>query len=260
MTLVPIPTELVSSHVSKTLYLRPETLALLEDASERAGRPLKLTGSRSAWRSYAEQLALWVAYQNGTGNLASHPDTGTRPHMRGAAFDLSSTSASTQAACRAVGLIREPSESWHWNHPDWASMPVIKTLPAGTGSKPFPNRAKDDDMNLRPVVAMRTEGSPEWSLCAPWLAKPGDEKQQGYIVTTDPARGRAWARMYDSGFGHETRVVRDEYVDIQEAARELREQWLAALALAPTGTPAGAVTVQFPDITFAGTARPTESL
>lgn len=110
--------------------LTPDTLAYLVAASNRLGTQLELT---DAWRSYAEQKYYWDAYQAGWGNPASNPDTGQRNHMRGAAFDLERTDAAAQAACRAVGLVRDGVEAWHWNNPNWANMPIIKvdTSPAG---------------------------------------------------------------------------------------------------------------------------------
>jgi hypothetical protein len=109
------------------LFLRPEALALLVAASARLGTQLKVQ-AKGAWRPYADQKYFRDLYLAGKGNPASDPDTGPRFHMRGAAFDLVRTDAAAQAACRAVGLVRDPAESWHWNHPAWASMPVIKTL------------------------------------------------------------------------------------------------------------------------------------
>lgn len=120
MTLVPIPWH-------PELKLRPETLALLIAASKRVSRNLLLAGPNSAWRSYEQQTEKWLAYLNGTGNIASDPDVGPRQHMRGAAFDLADTSSRVQRACRAVGLVRDPLEAWHWNHPNWANMPVIES-------------------------------------------------------------------------------------------------------------------------------------
>lgn len=115
---------LVSIPWQPELKLHPDALALLQAASKRVGRNLYLYNGDSAWRSYARQKALWDAYLAG-GNIASNPDTGQRSHMRGAAFDLIDTSAAVQAACVAVGLKRDPKESWHWNHPNWANMPII---------------------------------------------------------------------------------------------------------------------------------------
>lgn len=117
--LVPIPWQ-------PHLKLRPETLRLLQAASARVGRDLYLYGPNSAWRSYAQQQAMWDRYQAG-GNPASHPAVGPRQHMRGAAFDLADTSWRVQRACRAVGLVRDPREAWHWNHPNWLNMAVIES-------------------------------------------------------------------------------------------------------------------------------------
>lgn len=112
-------------------WLRPQTLDLLDQASDRLGERLYLyaddpRGHLSGWRSYSQQNTVYQAWLNGTGPVASNPDTGPRYHMRGAAFDLVRTDATAQAACRAVGLIRDISEGWHWNHPNWANMAVIK--------------------------------------------------------------------------------------------------------------------------------------
>lgn len=128
-------------------WLTPDTLALLGAAGEHAGEQLLIDGADGAWRSYARQSYLYFGYVNHLPgfNTASNPDTGQRNHMRGAAFDLRRTDPAAQAACRAVGLVRDSEESWHWNNPRWASMPIIPTLPtsaAGGGGTPI----QEDDM------------------------------------------------------------------------------------------------------------------
>lgn len=109
--------------------LTPDTLALLLAASARLGSNIYLV---DAWRSYEYQKRLRVGYET-VGppqyNYASDPDdpNAQNNHMRGAAFDTFKTDAATQAACRAVGLVRDASESWHWNNPNWRNMPIIPT-------------------------------------------------------------------------------------------------------------------------------------
>ena len=125
-----------------TLYLTPDTLALLNAASDRIGAKLRLVGQDAAWRSYERQFYLYDLYKHHGGNTASSPDApGQRMHMRGGAFDLISTSAPVQAACRAVGLVRDGVEPWHWNNPRLTSMPIIPTLttPAGGNTTPIGN-------------------------------------------------------------------------------------------------------------------------
>jgi hypothetical protein len=104
--------------------LTPDTLAYLVAAGKKLGTQLQVV---DAWRSYAEQAYYYDQYINHGGNPASNPDTGQRNHMRGAAFDLARTDATVQAACKSVGLIRDADESWHWNNPYWANMPIIPT-------------------------------------------------------------------------------------------------------------------------------------
>lgn len=139
--LVPIPWQ-------PSYYLTPDTLALLVAAGAHLGVELRVT---DAWRSYAEQAALYKAYREGRGAIASNPDTGQRNHMRGGAFDLARTDPAAQAACRAVGLTRDPDEPWHWNNPRWELMPIIPTNPAqtaaaGGAATPITERTDDDEM------------------------------------------------------------------------------------------------------------------
>jgi hypothetical protein len=107
------------------LWLTPSTEAYLERAIAEYGRPIYVQPD-GAWRAYVKQKYFWDLYQKGVGNVASNPDTGTRPHMRGAAVDSIDTSDACQAAFRRAGMVRDRLEKWHWNDPNWASLPVIK--------------------------------------------------------------------------------------------------------------------------------------
>lgn len=121
-------------------WLTPDTLSYLVAASNRIGTELYINGSDGAWRAYAEQKRLYDLYLSGQGNVASNPDTGQRNHMRGAAFDLFRTDDEVQSVCRAVGLVRDADESWHWNNPNWVNMPIIKE------NLWINNRTDDDEM------------------------------------------------------------------------------------------------------------------
>ena len=68
----------------------------------------------SSYRSYAEQLALWNAYRNGTGNLAARP--GTSKHELGLAIDIANVgdSLKRRKALAKYGLCMPvASEKWH---------------------------------------------------------------------------------------------------------------------------------------------------
>lgn len=70
----------------------------------------------SSYRSYAQQVALYNAYQNGTGNLAAQP--GTSNHETGTAMDLSSSFQYAHPEVRSWllshGWVADvPSEYWH---------------------------------------------------------------------------------------------------------------------------------------------------
>jgi len=107
-----------------------------------------------AWRPLARQEFLFRKALAG-GNVASNPYSGQRMHMRGGAFDLVRTDSSVQAACRAVGLIRDPAESWHWNNPRMTTMPIItaNTAPAGTGGTPI-NIGDEDVVTAADIEAI----------------------------------------------------------------------------------------------------------
>ncbi|WP_025159371.1 hypothetical protein [Leifsonia aquatica] len=149
--------ELVPVPYQSECWLTPDTLALLEAANAKAGTELRINGSDGAWRAYADQKALYDLYLSGKGNVASNPDTGQRNHMRGAAFDLVRTDTAAQAACRAVGLVRDPSEPWHWNNPRWASMPIIPTNTAAAGLDAAPIIEKPR-RQITMLVYRNTEG------------------------------------------------------------------------------------------------------
>lgn len=116
------------------VYLRPEAVALLERATAIYGQPIYPTGSRSGGRTYADQLLLWERHQAG-GPVAAHPDRGPRPHMRYGALDIDDESA--RAAMRAAGwLATEPSEWWHFEHPDARRWPVVTDPILATQKEP----------------------------------------------------------------------------------------------------------------------------
>lgn len=163
--------ELVRIPWQSYYWLTPHTLALLVAASKRLGYngttsglmlyAIDPRGLLSAWRSYAQQTTLWLASQNG-GNVASNPDSGPRMHMRGGAFDLVRTDTTAQTACRAVGLVRDSLESWHWNDPLGTSMPIIKTNTAAAGGDVIP-LIEGAAMSTVPVKYTNSAGTTEWA-------------------------------------------------------------------------------------------------
>lgn len=111
------------------------------------GLQLVPTGSRSSYRTYAQQVELYNAYLNGTGNLAAVP--GTSNHGWGLAVDLATTQMRSMVdrIGRKYGWAKEwsdaPSEWWHlkyrsgvWSGPDpgpdgAATASPIPDLPEG---------------------------------------------------------------------------------------------------------------------------------
>lgn len=147
--LVPVPWQ-------SGLLVHQDLLVKLQQVEARLGRPPMLYGSASAWRSYAQQKALYDAYLAGDGNVASNPESGNRTHMRGVAADLQDTSQAMQRACVAVGLQRDPAEAWHWQLSTWRNYPIIPTYtPPTSGDQQMRiiyNLDGTDDTTKRAIV------------------------------------------------------------------------------------------------------------
>jgi hypothetical protein len=111
------------------------------------GLQLVPTGSKSSYRTYAQQQELYDLYRSGRGNLAAVP--GTSNHGWGLAVDLATTQMRSMVdrIGRKYGWAKEwsdaPSEWWHikyrpgvWSGPDpgptgtaTPAPPVIPELP-----------------------------------------------------------------------------------------------------------------------------------
>lgn len=88
---------------------RPELGRALSAMSKSVGQSIFV---QSGNRTYAEQVALWNAYQAGTGNLAARP--GTSNHEGGRAADITPGSEVFGGAAGRFGLgFTVPGESWH---------------------------------------------------------------------------------------------------------------------------------------------------
>lgn len=85
--------------------------------ARRLGLELRPTGSKSSYRTFAQQQELWNLYRSGKGNLAATP--GTSNHGWGLAVDLATQSmrAMVDRIGRKYGWAKEwsdaPSEWWH---------------------------------------------------------------------------------------------------------------------------------------------------
>lgn len=202
--LVPVPRQ-------PHLLLTPHTLALFGEAEDRLGAPLYFNDQQApngvylaCWRSYDTQDYLYEGFINHEPGFktASNPKTGQRSHMRAAAGDLVRTDAAARAACREVGLIPDAVEDWHWNDPDWASMPIIAsfTTTAGDGSNPLDNTTqKGETMSDYTVFQMTDDQGnrlEDWSRIGDAVLPIGTFPG-GYEATADEKVARLW--INDSG-------------------------------------------------------------
>lgn len=232
-----------------------QVIALGAAFLRRFGKPLIIS---DGYRDYGEQVTNWnnwVRFRNGGPWAPQAAYYGTSNHGWGKAADFGSGVQTFGTAEKRWMDKHAPAYGWHptgngftqpeaW-HYDYTGNP---TITAGDGHTIIEEEG-DDDM-LKPKLIKRTEGNAEWSLCAPWL-KGTDSKQAGYLVTTDAAKAKAWARLYDRGFSNETEGNRADYMAMQEAAREIRTQWLNSTPTVELGEVAGPTA-----FTFTGTATP----
>jgi hypothetical protein len=216
--LVPVPWQ-------PGLYVHRDLLVKMEGVRRRVGYPPMLHGPLSGWRSYATQKALWDAYQAGTGNVASNPDTGNRTHMRGVAGDWADTSARMQAACRAVGLVRDPLEDWHWQLANWRDYPIIPEMPGDS----------EEGRRRRTAVQWINRGDN-----GPWALIQGSD----VAVITD--KGAAERQSKRLGF-QSTRVDEASWDEAMRQADALAAKADARLiAKLPTAPTEPAAPIEFP--------------
>jgi peptidoglycan hydrolase-like protein with peptidoglycan-binding domain len=107
--------ELTGVGAGEQMYLpAAQAFRRMDAAATAAGHDLHVN---SGYRTYAEQAALYRAYQNGTGNLAAPPGHST--HGLGLSADIQLTDPATLRWLRAhagtYGFVNDaPSEAWHW--------------------------------------------------------------------------------------------------------------------------------------------------
>lgn len=104
------------------------------------------------------------------------------------------------------------------------------TTTAGSGTPTLLKRKRDD----MPHVMKRTEGTFEGSVAWPPFKGPSD-LEDGYLVTTDPARFLQWERLYADGSGTADQLSRADYVAMQAVARLDRAGWVAGQPSAVAG-------------------------
>lgn len=210
---------------------------------------------RLAWEKYRVWLQItpgWNAYRpisvqrdykRRFGNRAAAP--GYSSHGGGyrgrdmMAIDVNNWSAlgwgRFDALCRIVGFWTDfvsPTERWHIGDPNPWVMPVFVAIPikpaAPAKPKPKPEPPKEED-EMRVLFGHRNIGGDEWMIVHPEFVGKTD-KERGYLVTTSRDRARAWARMYKNGWAgklvgaggrYDFDVAREDYIEIQEAAREV---------------------------------------
>jgi D-alanyl-D-alanine carboxypeptidase len=138
---------ILAGQLAKDGYVAASWNAMNVEA-RRLGVELRPTGSRSSYRTYADQEYFWNEYQAGRGNLAARP--GTSNHGMGLAVDVATQQMRQMIdrIGRKYGWAKEwsdaPSEWWHlrhragvWSGPDpgptggGAPAPPIPELPEG---------------------------------------------------------------------------------------------------------------------------------
>lgn len=162
-----------------------------------AGVELRPTGSKSSYRTYAQQVELYDLYRSGRGNLAAVP--GTSNHGWGLAVDLATTQmrSTLDRIGRKYGWAKEwsdaPSEWWHikyrpgvWSGPDIGPSGTAAT-PAAPAAPVIPQLPK----GVEPMaIALGQMKDGRFEVFVEAQAKPGEA---GEVWHAWQATGGGWA-------------------------------------------------------------------
>lgn len=207
-------------------FLRAEMQVLRE-----FGRHIRVN---STFRSRAVQLAMyeaWNWYLRGGPypghSKALHPDDPLAFHVTGEALDSDDWRIARIVAILAEnGFIRNrlyvKNEEHHFeyirNRDKHYGEPINGGKPAG---KPTPALVvEEDEEDVKIKFGHRKTGGDEWMIIHPSF-------DGGFIVTTDENRAKAWSRMYKDGWNgkYDFDVPREDYIEIQNAAKEAATAW-----------------------------------
>src|SRR5690606_1851752 len=139
-----------------------------------------------------------------------------------------------RANARRLGLIASGygvGEPGHYDIPDMFRTPPTTPGTAGGNAKPINTNtptpeSEEEDEDMRFKFGHRTDGTTdEWMIVHPSI-------KGGYQVTTNQKRAIAWARLYGRGWladenaRYDFNVPRDEYIELQNAARAVASGWV----------------------------------
>jgi hypothetical protein len=176
--------------------------------ARKRGVQLYPTGSKSSYRTYEQQVELYNAYLNGTGNLAAVP--GTSNHGWGNAVDLATTQM--RSTVDAIGAQFGYSKSWsdapsEWWHVVYQSGHYSGPDPGPDGKgapAPTPEPITEDDMitavlkknGAIEVFVEKGSGNNQGTVYHTWQSG-----ENGKWYTTDGGKSIAWQGMGNPGSG-----------------------------------------------------------
>jgi hypothetical protein len=160
------------------------------------GCELYPTGSKSSYRSYAQQVELYNAYLNGTGNLAAVP--GTSNHGWGTAVDLATYDM--RSMVDRIGAKYGYAKSWSDAQSEW--WHIVYQAGHYSGPDPGPDGQPDlesDDVALFAVVKKNgaIEVFVEDTKGQIWHAWQKGENQ-GWSGS-EPGKNAAWSSLGTPG-------------------------------------------------------------
>lgn len=171
--------------------------------ARKRGLQIVPTGSKSSYRTYEQQVELYNAYLNGTGNLAAKP--GTSNHGWGDAVDVATTQM--RSMIDQIGAQFGFSKSWsdapsEWWHICYQAGHYKGPDPGPTGSAPAPTPEPitEEDMITAVVKANKAievfvEKS-DGRVFHTW-----QQGENGKWYTTDGGKSIAWQGMGNPGSG-----------------------------------------------------------
>lgn len=207
-------------------FLRAEMQVLRE-----FGRHIRVNSTYRAWAVQLAMFEAWNWYLRGGPypghSKAVHPSESF--HVSGLAMDSDDWRIPRIVQILAEnGFIRNrlyvKNEEHHFEYIQSRDKrygePINggQSKPAKPAATPDPLPLEDEDMKIK--FGHRKTGGDEWMIIHPSFAN-------GFIVTTDENRAKAWSRMYKDGWNgkYDFDVNREDYIEIQNAAKEAANAW-----------------------------------
>ena len=157
--------------------------ALVAAVWKTTGRTLYLRPKYGAYRSRAMQTFLRLRYLAAPNRFPLALPPGQSNHEVGKAFDIANYGGiepQIKVAAKKLGLIRDPSEAWHWNNLNPNELPPAEV----------PTRKRNSMTTLYTTAKDTVTGKPRWALAGDGMG------EAAWIPTNSKDLAVGWAKIH----------------------------------------------------------------